>query len=273
METMKGIENIGFIGMGNMACAMVKGLVKSEWGRSKKVFAYAPNQEKLKRNAEKIGFMAYDDCRRLVEDSQAIILAVNPSQISEVAEAVKDVIHESQIIMSVASGVTLATYEALFGSDKRIVRIMPNTLISSRNGYSAVAYNGNVQEEDKKQVEELLLQLGQVMELKEEDFDPFTAYCCTGPLWLYKVMEALIDAGVYVGFSRKMSRDMVIKNMLGVAMVMEQTDTSPTVKVEEMTSPAGNTIEGLKVLEEEGGIARPMMASIIATVKKCKGEL
>ena len=102
-------------------------------------------------------------------------------------------------------------------------------------------------------------------------FDLFQILGNVGPLWLYKTVEALTDAGVYVGFNRVDSRKIAIKNMLGVAGVLDITDEHPAVKVDQMASPGGVTIEALKVLQEEG-FSTAIMNSVIAGVKKLKSE-
>ncbi len=144
---------------------------------------------------------------------------------------------------------------------------MPNTLIESKNGYSAACINPNVNEDDKKVITSFLDALGQTMYVTEEMFETFTAFCCTGPIWFYKTVETLIDAGVYAGFSRLESRNMVIKNMLGVASVLDASGIHPALKVDDMTSPAGVTIEALQVLEQQG-FEGALMTSVNAAVKK-----
>lgn len=139
-------------------------------------------------------------------------------------------------------------------SNKKILRVMTNTLIKSGNGYSAACVNPNIDEEDKRLITAVLNALGQTMYVTEDMFETFTAFCCTGPIWLYKTVEALVDAGVYAGFSRMESRNMVIKNMLGVARVLDNTGAYPAKQVDDMTSPrrrddrsaAGAAAEGLR---------------------------
>ena len=140
-------------------------------------------------------------------------------------------------------------------------------LIQSGNGYSAACINPNVNDDDKVIITTVLNALGQTMYVTENMFETFTAFCCTGPIWFYKTVEALIDAGVYAGFSRAESRAMVIKNMLGVAQVLDATGAHPALKVDDMTSPAGVTIEALQVLHQER-FTGALMTSVDAAVKK-----
>ena len=105
------------------------------------------------------------------------------------------------------------------------------------------------------------------MYLAENMFNEFTAYSCSGPMWIYQMADALIDAGVYSGFSRKDSTQIVIKNLLGVAMVLDETGDAPKERVSEMCSPGGVTIEGYKSLIDEG-FAKAVMTSVKKAVDK-----
>lgn len=132
-----------------------------------------------------------------------------------------------------------------------------NELLEVRRTYIAETYG----------VAAVLNALGQTMYVTKDMFETFTAFCCTGPIWLYKTVEALVDAGVYAGFSRMESRNMVIKNMLGVAQVLDNTGAYPAKQVDDMTSPGGVTIEALQVLQQKG-FAGTLMSSVDAAVKK-----
>lgn len=132
-----------------------------------------------------------------------------------------------------------------------------NELLEVRRTYIAETYG----------VAAVLNALGQTMYVTEDMFETFTAFCCTGPIWLYKTVETLVDAGVYAGFSRMESRNMVIKNILGVAQVLDNTGAYPAKQVDDMTSPGGVTIEALQVLQQKG-FAGTLMSSVDAAVKK-----
>lgn len=196
-----------------------------------------------------------------------VFLAVNPNQIPNVTKVLKPHLNKETIVISIACGVTLAALDEQLGVDKKILRVMPNTLIQSGNGYSAACVNPNIDDDDKSIITTVLNALGQTMYITENIFETFTAFCCTGPIWFYKTVEALIDAGVYAGFSRADSRAMVIKNMLGVAQVLDTTGAHPALKVDDMTSPAGVTIEALQILHQER-FAGALMTSVNAAVKK-----
>ena len=161
----------------------------------------------------------------------------------------------------------IETIAAAAGADKKIARVMPNTLSLSGNGYSAVCFTESCSEDDAQMVDEMLNALGQVMHIDENMFDTFTGFSCTGPLWIYKMIEATTDAGVYSGFARSDARDIVIRNMIGAATVLSMAGDHPAMKVDQMTSPEGTTIEVLKVLQQEG-FANAIMTSVDTCVSK-----
>lgn len=172
-------------------------------------------------------------------------------------------------MISIAAGVTIATLERFLGGNRKIVRVMPNTMGQVANGHSAVKLNGNVDDNEKAFVDAFLGALGQVMYLDEDKFAEFTAYSCSGPMWIYLMADALVDAGVYAGFSRAQAKEITIKNLLGVAMILDETGVTPKSRVDEMCSPGGVTIEGFKSLQENG-FTYAVMESVNAAVQKSK---
>lgn len=265
------MKKIGFIGMGHMACDMAKGFVVSNVVSRENLFAYARNQEKLKANAQKIGFTACRSMESLVSTCDVIIIAVNPDEVKNVTGVIKENMKDTAIVLSVASSVKLFAYEAQIGDDKRIARVMPNTLIAPKKGYSAICYNEKMDAKGKEFCVNLLSALGQAVEIEEELFDAFTAFSCTGPLWIYKFIEAMTDAGVYVGFARDKARNMVLQNLIGTAQLLSDSNASPAEMVDKMTSPGGNTIEGVKALYENG-MANPIMESMSAVLARCRAR-
>jgi pyrroline-5-carboxylate reductase len=260
-------KKIVFCGGGAMAEGILGGFLENGVVAPEQVTVNELLEPRRKYLNETYKVEAVADADEAVRNADVVIIAVNPFQVPSVTKTIRPLVNENTIILSIACGITLGVLADQLGSDRKILRVMPNTLIKSGNGYSAACVNENIDDEDKKVITTILDALGQTMYVQEEMFETFTAFCCTGPIWLYKTVEALIDAGVYAGFSRVESRNMVIKNMLGVAQVLDETGAHPAVKVDEMTSPAGVTIEALQVLQQQG-FAGALMTSVDAAVKK-----
>lgn len=263
-------QKVLFCGGGNMAEGILKSLLATGTVVPEDVTISELNPDRCALLTKNYGVSAVTDASGAMKEAGMVIIAVLPQHVANVTQVLKGAIDERTIVMSIAAGVTIADLEAQLGADKKVVRVMPNTLSESGNGHSAACINSNIEDEDKAFITDILNALGQTMYINEGMFDTFTAFSCSGPVWLYKTIEALVDAGVYVGFSRAEARNIVIKNTLGVAQVLDTTGAHPAAKIDEMCSPGGVTIEGLKVMEEEG-LKGSFMTSVAAAVNKANG--
>ncbi|WP_419025028.1 pyrroline-5-carboxylate reductase family protein [Emergencia sp.] len=262
-------KKIVFYGGGKMAENIIRGLIKNETMNPDNITVGEMMQARCSYLADTYGVTAVTDASEAIKEADMVLIGVNPPQIPSVTGALKPVLNEDTIVMSFACGVAIKVFENQLGSDKKVVRIVPNTLSQSGYGYSLAHSNGNLDEDDKAFVDQLLHGLGKVLYMEESKFDSFQGYGCTGPLWIYKFVEAMIDAGIYVGFTRAEARELILENMLGTVKILQETGASPTAKIEELTSPGGVTIEALRALQENGSYMRPTIASMEAAVKKC----
>ena len=256
-----------FCGGGNMAEGIIRSLLKREVCQAGDITVSELNPDRCAYLKNTYSITAVTDAQAAMGAADMIVIAVLPKIVPVVAETIKNAAGKETIVLSIAAGVKIASLEEYLGADKKIVRVMPNTLSQSGNGHSAACLNSNVGEEEKQFVTKVLNALGQTMYLPESMFNEFTAYSCSGPMWLYQMADALVDAGVYAGFSRGEAKNIVIKNMLGVAMVLDESGDEPKSRVSEMCSPGGVTIEGYKSLLEEG-FASAVMTSVDKAVKK-----
>lgn len=195
-------KKIVFCGCGPMGEGILGGLLNNNVAKAKDVTVNELLEVRRTYIAETYGVAAIENASDALRAADLVIIAVNPAQMPKVAQTIRPLIKKACIVMSIACGVSLGTLAGMLGDDKKILRVMPNTLIKSGNGYSAACVNPNIDEEDKKLITAVLNALGQTMYVTEDMFETFTAFCCTGPIWLYKMVEALVDAGVYAGFSR-----------------------------------------------------------------------
>ncbi len=262
-------NKVVFCGGGNMATGMMSSMLDRGALEAANVTVSELRQERCDFLNETYGVNAVTDASSQIKEADVIIIAVLPQHIRSVTKTLAGNLKDGTLVISIVAGVTVGMLEEQIGADNKIVRLMPNTLSKTGNGYSAVVENANINGADQEVVNELVGALGQVMRITEDLFDVFSAYGCAGPLWMYKLAEAMIDAGVYSGFSRQDSRNMVIKNMIGAALNLEITGAHPLQKVDEMCSPGGVTIEGLKTLEDKGFNAA-VLDSVAAAVNKVK---
>lgn len=262
-------KNIVFYGGGHMAESIIKGLLSNDVIKPEQIAVHEMRPERCEYLVKTYEIAAMTNASSYIKKADMILVGVNPPQVPTVTAELKPLLAPETIVLSFACGVEIKLFEDELGDDKKIVRIVPNTLSRTGNGYSAIHLNRNIGEDDKGFVDCLVGGLGKIMYLEEEQFNDFQAYGCTGPLWIYKFAEAMIDAGIYVGFTREQAREQLIENMLGAAKELRLSGLSPTAKIEELTSPGGITIEAIKSLQENGSYQRPTIASMIDTVNKC----
>jgi len=191
------MSKVVFCGGGPMGEGILGGLIHNGGVAAKDITVNELSDVRIAYLTKTYGVTATKDANTALKQADLIIIAVNPAQVPSVTKNLKPILNKDTIVISIACGVALETLEGQLGSDKKILRVMPNTLIQSGNGYSAACINANITERDKALITKVLNALGQTMYVKENMFETFTAFCCTGPIWFYKTVEALIDAGVY----------------------------------------------------------------------------
>lgn len=261
-------KKLVFCGGGNMAEGMIRGLIKN--GESADNITVSElKKERCDYLTETYGVVATTDVTEAIKAADMVIVAVLPIYVATVTKTIKGLINENTVVMSIAAAVTIDTLESQLGSETKIARIMPNTLSQSGNGFSAVCLNSKVGQDEKEMVTCVVNALGKAMYIDESMFDAFTAFSCSGPMWLYKMADALINAGVYESFSRSDARDIVLENMLGAAKILQMSGDDPSSRVNAMCSPGGVTIEGFRALADEG-FDSAIMTSVDKAVNKAK---
>lgn len=254
------MSKIGFVGMGNMALAIVEGFLHSGKVKKEEVYAYAPNQEKLRANADRIGFSPVANTKELVKLSDMVIIACKPYQIEEV---LKDIIGElaGKAILSVAAGWVYDTYHAILGDAVRIQCIMPNTPAMVGEGVMLFEAKNSLTDAEHVWMLDLFDSLGLVEELPTELMGIGGAVTGCGPAFMDLIMEAYADAAVKYGIPRTKAYKLVSQTMLGSAKLQQVTGNHPGVLKDAVCSPAGTTILGVDALEH-GGLRATCIDSI-----------
>ena len=262
-------RKILFLGGGQMAEGIIGGILDNKVFSPEEVFVSDIIDARLSHLKNTYNIVPTKDILKEAKNADVIFLAVRPQDAASACAGLPAAIGTANqtIFISIVAGVDLATIASYVGSDKKIVRMMPNTLIKAQNGFSAACVNDNITEADKAFIQKFLEALGQAMFLNENMYDMFTAYSCVGPMYIYVLMHALIEAGVRTGFSRADAYAITIKNTLGAAQMLEITGGHPLQRVDTMTSPAGVTIDALASLEEDGFVGT-VLKSVKASVDK-----
>lgn len=241
----------GFIGMGNMGYAMLKGLL-SKWGPETVTFS-ARNREKMEAVSARTGAAISESNRACAESSRFLVLAVKPQQFDAVIGEIRDVVNADQIMITLAPGITMEDIRGRFGKPCRVVRAMPNTPALVGEGMTGVCWNeGELSEEEKETLQALFESFGR-MELVEERLMDVVG-CASGcsPAYVYMFMEALADSVVKYGMPRAMAYEMVAQTVLGSARMLLETGEHPGALKDKVCSPGGTTIQGVSALEAYG---------------------
>ena len=257
---------IGFIGLGNMASAMLGGMIKSGLVRPEEVTCRDATDALTAQAAERFGIHASGSSAELARESELIALTVKPQYYAGViAEIAPEV--TAQTILTVAPGKTLAWLREQFGKDVPIVRIMPNTPALVGEGCTAACHNELISEERFAEILQLLGSFSTPHVLEESKFDAFVGVSGSSPAYVYMFIEAMADAAVLEGIPRVQAYQFAAQAVLGSAKMVLETGKHPGELKDAVCSPGGTTIEGVRVLEEEGFRAAVMHAVSAAAEK------
>ena len=241
----------GFIGMGNMAQAIVKGLKNTAAADTMEIYAYAPNQQKLRENAEKIDFVPCENLKELVENSQAVIMACKPYQVEEVLGQIKEQL-KGKVLLSVANNWDFAAYEPLVDESTRVQYIMPNTPAQVGEGVFLLEKDNSLRGDERTHLKVVLEDMGTVIELPAYQIPAACAATGCGPAFVDLMMEGLGDGLVKNGIPRAEAYKMVAQMVAGAAKLMLSTGEHPGVLKDAVCSPGGTTIKGVIALEHAG---------------------
>ncbi len=244
-------EKIGFIGVGRMGEALIRSIMDKKLLPLQNIWVCDKVKEKLCPLAKK-GIKITTRIKEIVKEVDIIVLAVKPKDIKLVLKELKEEVNPSQLIISIAAGVSIYCLTKLLNKDIPIVRVMPNTPISVGEGMCVFSPGPGVKEDKIKVIRQILKAVGKVEELPEDKQNAVTGLSGSGPAYIYTVIEGLIKGGIKAGLSRKIAYNLAIQTTLGAAKLAEESSLSLGELISAVTSPKGTTAEGLKVLKEKG---------------------
>lgn len=260
---------LGFIGCGNMARAIIKGIVTKGVVGPEEILGSNTTPERAKETRDKLGIETTTDVAQVAGRSDIVFLCVKPQQYESVIAQIKDHLHERQIFVSIAPGKTLAWLSKQIARPVKIVRVMPNTPALVGEGTTTFCVNDLVSPEDAKIVRELLESFGLAIELKESLMDAASAVGGSAPAYVYMFIEALADGGVAEGLPRAQAMRIAAQTVLGSAKMVLETDKHPGQLKDEVCSPGGSTIAGVEELEN-GAFRGTTMSAIQACAAKAR---
>ncbi|HOR00969.1 MAG TPA: pyrroline-5-carboxylate reductase [Anaerolineae bacterium] len=268
---MSALDNsrLGFIGSGVMAEAMINGLLRQELVSAHAIIASDPRAERGRELAERYGVRYTTDNAEAVCRAQVVVLSVKPQVLAHVLAGLHGRVQPEALVLSIVAGARIATIAKGLGHS-RIVRVMPNTPAQIGEGMSVWMRTPEVGDEQQAQAREILRALGEEIVVDHEDYlDMATALSGTGPAYVFLFMEALIDAGVHLGFSRRVAQQLVLQTLRGAVAFAQQSSLHPAELRNMVTSPGGTSAEALYQLEK-GGLRTVLSRAVWAAYQKSR---
>jgi len=262
-------HTIGFIGAGNMAEALIRGLVRGNHIPAKRVVASGPRRERLDELAAAYGIDTTTSNVEVVARCNLVVLSVKPQILDKVLREVGDKLLAGTLVVSIAAGVDTATIEETVAEGVRVVRAMPNTPALVGAGATAVSAGKHASEADLKTARAMFDAVGITVELDESHLDAVTGLSGSGPAYIFLILEALADAGVKVGLARRNAQRLAAQTVMGSAKLLLETDEHPGKLKDMVTSPGGTAIAGLHTLEE-GGLRTTLMNAVETATKRAR---
>ncbi len=260
--------NIGFIGAGNMAEALLKGILSDGSYGGAQIIMSDPRESRLAELNKKYGVAVTVNNDEVAASSETVILAVKPQVASQVLGALKSGANEP-LYISILAGLTTLKLEKMFPGKVRLVRAMPNTPALVMKGSTALCRGSFATDGDMVLAEGVFRRAGGVITLRENLMDAAMGISGCGPAYFYMIIEALSDAGVRAGLSREDAVTLAAQTALGSAHMVLETDMHPAALKDMVTSPGGTTIEAVKVLEERG-VRAAMISAVEAAIRRSK---
>ncbi|KAJ4706265.1 Pyrroline-5-carboxylate reductase [Melia azedarach] len=258
---------IGFIGAGNMAESIAKGVAVSGVLPPHRICTSHSNPSR-RTVFESVGVKLVPNNNAVVEESDVVIFSVKPQVVKDVAMQLRPLFSQKKLLVSVAAGVKLKDLQEWTGHS-RFIRVMPNTPSAVGEGASVMSLGATATKEDGELIAKLFGAVGKVWQADEKLFDAVTGLSGSGPSYIYLAIEALADGGVAAGLPRKLALGLASQTVLGAASMATKTGKHPGQLKDDVASPGGTTIAGIHELEKSGfrGI---LMNAVVAAAKRSR---
>ncbi len=245
-------QTIAVVGAGHMAGALIGGMVRSKLVPARSIVAARRSADALAELQKKWGVRTTTDNRKAVAEADIVMLAVKPQMAKKVMEDLAGAVRTDQLVISVMAGVTTAAINKALRVDCPVVRAMPNTPCLVDAGATAIAAGAHAGDKDLARAEAVFASVGLVATLPESALDAVTGLSGSGPVYIYMVIEAMIDGGVKMGIPRAIAAKLAAQTVYGAAKLVLETGKHPAILKDEVTTPGGTAISAIHVLESRG---------------------
>ena len=258
---------LGFVGCGNMAQAMLKGILAKGLYKADEIIVSRRTKEALDALHEELGVQTTTDNKEVAEKADVLVLAIKPYQFADVIPEIAPVCKENALVISIAAGQTIANIEKLFGKTMKIVRTMPNTPALVLAGATGMCFHPSVSKEERETAITIFESFGVVAEVSENMIDTVIGVSGSSPAYVFMFIEAMADAAVADGMPRAMAYELAAQTVYGSAKMVLETGKHPGELKDAVCSPGGTTIEAVAALEH-GGFRDTVISAQRACSKK-----
>jgi len=263
------MSRVAVLGVGKLGEALLSGLLRA--GRSpQEIVVTARRKERAEALTEKYGVEVIDN-RTAAKVADVLLLTVKPQDMGALLAELRGTVPSDRLVVSMAAGITTATIEAALESGTPVVRVMSNTPVLVDEAMSAISAGSHAGEEHLALTEELLRPVGQTIRVPEAQQDAVTALSGSGPAYFFYLVEAMTDAGILLGLPRQVAHDLIVQTALGSALMLRDSGEHPVKLREAVTSPAGTTINAIRVMEDHG--VRAAMLSALEAARDRSQQL
>jgi pyrroline-5-carboxylate reductase len=273
------IDSLAVIGAGKMGTVLISALTRSGVVDPERVIATAKTPERRAYVEREYGVRTIHDNREAARGAEVVLLAVKPQIAPQVLAELGEVMTPEKLLLSIVAGLTTAEMEKDLGGDSAhaprgcevpVVRTMPNTPSRIGCGMTAVCGGRWAQARHVELARDVFARLGRSLVLDEHHFDAVTGLSASGPAFLYVIIESLAEGGVKVGLPRTVATELAAQTCLGAAQMVLETGDHPAMLKDEVTTPAGCTIDGLLKLEE-GGLRVTLIKAVVEASNRAAG--
>lgn len=242
----------GFIGLGNMASAIIRGMVRSGRFPEGSILGFNRSIGKTEALAAEVGLVPMPDIPTLVRESDVVVLAVKPQMMPDVLPLAAPAVTADKTVITIAAGKPAAYYEAAFGAGIPVVRVMPNISARVLEAASGICGGAYAQEQHIAIAKDMFSTIGRVYDVSENLFATFSALAGASGAFIHLYIDALASAGVKNGLPRPLAQEIACQAVLGAAKLTMASDLHPIQLADQVCSPGGTTIEGIHTLKRLG---------------------
>ncbi|UZO79907.1 pyrroline-5-carboxylate reductase [Aquimarina sp. ERC-38] len=258
-------DKITIIGGGNLGKSIISGLAASSIFKLTDITVVDKSRYNLQQIEESLGVVTSQEIKSSIKDVNWVILCVQPRQLTTVLSEIKEILTDSQILISTVTGTSIAEINEVV-PDNKVIRVMPNTGAAKKLSMTCIAANDNAKQELEK-VEEMFKTIGETLVIEERLMQAATVLGASGIAFFLRFLRAMIQGGIQMGFHPHEAQVIAVQTAIGAATLVAENGTHPEREIDKVTTPQGCTIEGLNEMEHQG-LSSSVIKGVMASYEK-----